>query len=94
MPEGCATILWKDSGLAEQAAESLKLTSDDLIQFELVDEIVKEPPGGAHRNHRLAASILRRALRRHLSELDCFSPDEIIKQREQKFRKIGRFKEE
>jgi acetyl-CoA carboxylase carboxyl transferase subunit alpha len=94
MPEGCASILYRDSALAEQAAEALKLTARDLMEFKIIDELVKEPPGGAHRNHKMAASILRRALRRHLNELLCFSPAELIKQREQKFRNFGRFMEE
>lgn len=94
MPEGCASILYRDSGMAEEAAESLKLTALDLLEFKIVDEIVKEPPGGAHRNHSWAASILRRAIRRHLGELLCFSPEEIIKQREQKFRNFGPFVED
>ncbi len=93
MPEGCASILYRDSGLAAQAAESLKLAAKDLKEYELIDEIVKEPPGGAHRNHQMAASILRRVIRRHLAELICFSPQELIKQREQKFRNFGQYME-
>ncbi len=90
-PEGCAAILWRDSNKAEQAADALQLTADDLLRLGVTDEIVKEPPGGAHTNHSLAASILRRALRRHLRELSYFSPSELIKQRDQKFRNMGQF---
>lgn len=90
-PEGCAAILWKDSNKAEQAAEALQLTANDLLSLGAVDEIVKEPSGGAHTNSRLAASILRRRLRRHLHELSYFSPAELIKQRDQKFRNMGQF---
>jgi acetyl-CoA carboxylase carboxyl transferase subunit alpha len=90
-PEGCAAILWKDSNQAEQAADALQLTANDLLHLGAVDEIVKEPSGGAHTNHRLAAAVLRRKLRRHLNELCYFSPTELIKQRDQKFRNMGQF---
>jgi len=61
-PEGCAAILWKDSALADQAAESLKLTADELLAERLIDAIVEEPPGGGHIDHDLAADLLDKAL--------------------------------
>ncbi|VAX15041.1 Acetyl-coenzyme A carboxyl transferase alpha chain [hydrothermal vent metagenome] len=90
-PEGCAAILWKSSEKVEEAAEALRLTAQDLLQFGLIDEIVKEPLGGAHRNPRVSGSILRRALRRNLNELCQMSPEELQKQRREKFRNMGSF---
>jgi len=71
----------------------LNLTSADLLRLEVIDEIVKEPPGGAHRDHKLMASILRRVLRRHLKELEQKTPDELIKDRHEKFQNMGSFTE-
>lgn len=90
-PEGCAAILWKSSEKVEEAAEALRLTAKDILEFGLIDEIVKEPLGGAHRNHKLAGSILRRVLRRNLNELCQMSPEELQKQRREKFRDMGSF---
>ncbi len=91
-PEGCASILWRDSGKAHLAAEALKLTAFDLKELGVIDEIVKEPIGGAHRNHRLAASILRRAIRRNLFNLLKKDIDSLLEERYQKYRNIGVFK--
>ena len=93
-PEGCAAILWKDPKKVQEAADSLLLTSDDLIKLKVIDEIVKEPPGGAHRNHKKMASILRRVLRRHLKELGELKPDELISHRYEKFQNMGSFLEQ
>ena len=93
-PEGCAAILWKDPKKVQEAADSLLLTSDDLIKLKVIDEIVKEPPGGAHRNHKKMASILRRVLRRHLKELGELKPDELISHRYKKFQNMGSFLEQ
>ena len=68
-PEGCAAILWRDSGRKVEAAEALKLTAPDLLRLGLIDEIVPEPAGGAHTNHDLAAALLDTALARALSEV-------------------------
>jgi acetyl-CoA carboxylase carboxyl transferase subunit alpha len=93
-PEGCAAILWRDDrSRAPEAAETLKMSAADALGFGLIDEIVREPLGGAHRNHRWAANLLRRALRRSLAELSGLSSDELVRQREQKFRNMGRFTE-
>ena len=92
-PEGCAAILWKDQSKIVEAADSLALAAEDLLQQGLVDEIVREPVGGAHRNHKLMAHILRRVLRRHLAELEKMTPQEIVEDRRKKFRRMGPFME-
>jgi acetyl-CoA carboxylase carboxyl transferase subunit alpha len=93
-PEGCAAILWKDGGKGKVAAESLKLTAPDLYRLGVIDEIVKEPLGGAHRNPRKAAEDLKEAVERHLSDLEKMDSDELLKLRYEKFRKMGSFIEE
>ncbi len=93
-PEGCAAILWKDQTKVEEAAEAMALTSWDMHSNGLVDEVVREPVGGAHRDPTLAAHILRRALRRNLAELERLSENEVVRQRRDKFRKMGRFMEQ
>jgi len=93
-PEACAAILWRDDrSRAPEAAETLKMSAGDALGFGLIDEIVREPLGGAHRNHRWAANLLRRALRRGLAGLAGLSGDELVRQREEKFRNMGRFTE-
>ncbi|HWP47181.1 MAG TPA: acetyl-CoA carboxylase carboxyltransferase subunit alpha [Candidatus Limnocylindrales bacterium] len=92
-PEGCAAILWEDQTKAPEAAERLCLTANHLMALGVIDEIVKEPLGGAHKNHDEMASILREALKRHLKELDLFTPEELVEQRYQKFRAMGVFEE-
>ncbi|MBU2591764.1 MAG: acetyl-CoA carboxylase carboxyltransferase subunit alpha [Nitrospinae bacterium] len=92
-PEGCAAILWDDCTMIEKAAETLRLTSKDILELGVIDEIVKEPIGGAHRDPVLAASILRRAIRRHLNELRKIDPKEMVAQRKKKFRNMGVFEE-
>jgi len=92
-PEGCAAILWKERRKAPDAAQALKLTAKDLLNLEIVDEVIPEPLGGAHRNPRETADNLKEAVLRHLKELTKLSLDELSKLRYQKFRKIGIFKE-
>ena len=93
-PEGCAAILWKDGSKAPEAAEILKLTAQDLKKMDICDEIIKEPSGGAHRDHALAAKNLEAALKKHLDELSMLSPDELADSRYNKFRAMGFFTEE
>lgn len=88
-PEGCAAILWKSSEKTREAAEALCLTAQNLKDFGFIDEIIKEPLGGAHKNYDRTASILRRVLRRHLNQLSSLSPDELIRQRLEKYRYAG-----
>ena len=88
-PEGCASILWEDKNKTGQAAEALCLTANHLLKFEVINQIVREPLGGAHRNHKQAAIRLKKALRKNLTELIEINPDELIRLREEKFRKVG-----
>lgn len=92
-PEGCASILWRDASKAEQAAEALKLTADDLKELRVVDEILPEPLGGAHRNPEETAKSLREALRRHLAELRGIPLEELIRRRGDRYRRVGAFAE-
>jgi acetyl-CoA carboxylase carboxyl transferase subunit alpha len=92
-PEGCAAILWSDGTKGEQAAEALKLAARDLKELEVIDEIVKEPVGGAHRDHAAIAKNLHEALSRHLKELKEIPAERLVEERYQKFRKMSRFVE-
>jgi acetyl-CoA carboxylase carboxyl transferase subunit alpha len=92
-PEACSAILWKDRKHAPEAAEALKLTAHDLIRLGVVDEIVPEPEGGAHRDHDLAAANLGAALRRNLKRALEIPIDNLLKERYAKFRKLGNFAE-
>jgi acetyl-CoA carboxylase carboxyl transferase subunit alpha len=89
-PEGCAAILWRDSARKVEAAEALKITAPDLIGLSLVDEVVKEPPGGAHTSPEQAAALVDDALWRHLSELMDQPAGTRLDTRYQKFRAMGR----
>jgi acetyl-CoA carboxylase carboxyl transferase subunit alpha len=93
-PEACSAILWKDRRHAPEAAEALKLTAQDLMGLGVVDEIVPEPEGGAHRDPDLAAANLGTALRQNLERLSALSMDDLMSQRYEKFRKLGKFSEE
>jgi acetyl-CoA carboxylase carboxyl transferase subunit alpha len=90
-PEGCASIMWRDSTKAEVAAEALKITAPDLLELKLIDEIVQEPEGGAHTDHVAAAKLLDPVLLRTLEELSHLSPDQLVDRRYHKFRSMGRF---
>jgi acetyl-CoA carboxylase carboxyl transferase subunit alpha len=92
-PESCAAIIWRDEKLAPKAAEALHLTAQDAYQFGVIDEIIPEPLGGAHRNPLEAALNVKEALLRHLAELKQMSPDELREQRYRKFRSMGVFAE-
>ena len=90
-PEGCAAILWRDGAEAPRAAEALKLTSADLKALNIVDRIVPEPLGGAHRDPDEAAALLGKALRESLAQLSSLSAEELRNQRYDKFRALGVF---
>jgi acetyl-CoA carboxylase carboxyl transferase subunit alpha len=92
-PEACSAILWKDRRHAAEAAEALKLTAQDLIGLGVVDEIVPEPEGGAHRDHDLAAANLGTALRQNLERITAQPLEELLQQRYEKFRKLGKYTE-
>ena len=88
-PEGCAAILWGDAGRAEEAAAHLKLTSDDLVGFGIVDEIVEEPLGGAHRDPERFVGRVLVAVEAALGRLERLSPDDLLAARREKYRRIG-----
>jgi acetyl-CoA carboxylase carboxyl transferase subunit alpha len=90
-PESCASIIYRDSGKAESAAASLRLTAEDLLELGLIDHIVPEPAGGAQEDPALAAENLRLHLRRHLTELTAMKGPELISHRYEKFRKMGNY---
>ncbi|HLG05373.1 MAG TPA: acetyl-CoA carboxylase carboxyltransferase subunit alpha [Gemmatimonadales bacterium] len=92
-PEGCAAILWKDATQRERAAEALKLTPPDLIRFNIIDEIIPEPLGGAHQDPEAAGQALQEALLRHLGELRKVRPDKLVRRREGKYAAMGVFTE-
>jgi acetyl-CoA carboxylase carboxyl transferase subunit alpha len=90
-PESCASIIYRDSGQAERAAGSLRLTAEDLIGFELIDGIVPEPPGGAQEDWDLAAASLKDEIRKRLDELTPLTPEQLVEHRCAKFRRMGNF---
>jgi hypothetical protein len=92
-PEGCAAILWNNGAKASEAAELLKLTSQDLYHMQVIDEVVEEPIGGAHRDPRRAAELLKDAILRNLAEVRGIAPAELVKLRYDKFRKLGMYDE-
>jgi len=90
-PEGCAAILWKDSGKADRAAEGLRLTAQDLAAEKIVDEIISEPGEGAHSDYDQAARFLDAALSARLAEASSFTQEERLTKRHQKLRQFGRW---
>jgi acetyl-CoA carboxylase carboxyl transferase subunit alpha len=100
-PEGCASILWKDQSQVEVAAAQMKMTAEDLRSLGVVDEVLTEPPGGAHHDYDAAAALLGTAIARHLRELSMDAaaggaatlPSELLDRRYAKYRAIGRFTE-
>ncbi|HIE35747.1 MAG TPA: acetyl-CoA carboxylase carboxyltransferase subunit alpha [Candidatus Omnitrophica bacterium] len=92
-PEGCAAILWKDASKKDEAAEVLKLTASDLLKLGVVDEIIPEPEGGAHRNYEEAADNLKKYILKNLEKVSKIEIEEFLKIRYEKYRKIGVFKE-
>ena len=92
-PEACSSILYRDPTRADKTAEALKLTAPDLLAWSVIDEVIREAPGGAHRDSARTAENLRGALRRHLAHLRELSPSELIEDRHKKFRAMGAFEE-
>jgi acetyl-CoA carboxylase carboxyl transferase subunit alpha len=92
-PEGCAAILWKDASQRERAADALKLTAQDLLRFKLVDEIIKEPMGGAHLDPDATGEALREALIRHVNELRKVRPEKLVRRRADKYGAMGAYTE-
>ncbi len=92
-PEGCASILFRDASRAEEAAEAMKISAPDLKELGIIDEIVREPAGGAHRDPAGAARNVKDAILRHLSELEESSGDELVRARLDKFMAMGEYRE-
>jgi acetyl-CoA carboxylase carboxyl transferase subunit alpha len=88
-PEGCASILWRDTAQAETAAEMMKITAPDLKKFGVADRIIPEPPGGAHRDHKAAADAVKAAIVESLSMLRPLPIPQLLDRRYNKFREIG-----
>jgi len=91
-PNGCASILWRDQSKAPEAAKALKLTPKELLKMQIIDEIIEEPTGGAHRNKKQAILSTKRVLIKYLDEFKKYTREEIFKQRNEKFLNIGKLK--
>mgnify|MGYP000537947307 FL=1 len=89
-PEGCASILWRSINHSEKAAENLKLTAQDLFELDVIDEIIKEPIGGAHRNINETCELIKECLLRFSREFENMTSDEIVLHREKKYLEIGK----
>jgi len=90
-PEGAAAILWKHRRHAPEAAVALKLCAGDLKELNLIDEVIPEPMGGAHRDHEQAIAVLKKTVLKHLRELSRIPVEELLAQRYEKFRKVGEY---
>jgi acetyl-CoA carboxylase carboxyl transferase subunit alpha len=90
-PEGAAAIIWKDASQAQRAAESMKITAPDLLEMEIIDGIIPEPRGGAHHDLEQQALSIKETLEKALAELNALTPEQLISQRYEKFRKIGEY---
>jgi acetyl-CoA carboxylase carboxyl transferase subunit alpha len=94
--EGCAAILWKDGKspeMRERAATALRITAPDLFELKVVDEIIPEPPGGAHADHQVVATNVHDTILRHIDELRRIKPDKLVRRRREKFLRMGQFLE-
>ena len=91
-PEGCATILWRDPKKMLDAAKAMKLSAKDLLELEVIDEIIPEPTGGAHRDKDLILRNIKNALNQNLENFNLMSPEEVFDSRKNKFLRIGRSK--
>jgi len=92
-PEGCASILWKSAAKAEEAAEAMRITAQNLSEFELVDEVLKEPLGAAHRKPSDMAEVIRNAILKHLGDLDGMDKDALVAERRRRIAGFGRYKD-
>jgi acetyl-CoA carboxylase carboxyl transferase subunit alpha len=88
-PEGCAAILWKTAAKTPEAAQALKMTAKDLYAFGIVDEILEEPLGGAHRNPQEMSQTMKQAILKAIDEFASYSGCDLIRHRQEKFRQIG-----
>ena len=92
-PEGCASILWKSADKAEDAAEAMRITASSLNEFGLVDAVLEEPLGGAHRNPKAMADVICNAVLKSIDEVEGLSIEELLEQRQQRLASFGKFKE-
>ncbi len=92
-PEGCASILWKSAEKAEDAAEAMRITADNLAEFGLVDNVLEEPLGGAHRDPKAMAQVIRNAVLEAIEELGQLSTEQLLEKRQQRLASFGQFKE-
>jgi acetyl-CoA carboxylase carboxyl transferase subunit alpha len=90
-PESCSSILYRDATKAQKSAEALKLTAKDLASFGIIDEVIPEAPGGAHRDSQKTGENIQAALRKHLAELSAMSPEDLVRDRYEKFRAMGAY---
>jgi acetyl-CoA carboxylase carboxyl transferase subunit alpha len=90
-PEGCASIMWRDASKRELAAEALRITAQDMVQFGIIDVVVPEPPGGAHTDPKAAAELLSAELQKQLRELKGMALEQLLAARYEKFRKMAQF---
>jgi acetyl-CoA carboxylase carboxyl transferase subunit alpha len=92
-PEGCASILWKSADKAEEAADAMRITAESLNGFGLIDEVLPEPLGAAHRDPEASAEVIRNAMLKHLADLDQLDTDQLLEQRQRRLAGFGHFKE-
>jgi acetyl-CoA carboxylase carboxyl transferase subunit alpha len=92
-PEGCASILWKSAERAEDAAEAMRITADSLSGFGLVDEVLPEPLGGAHRDPSATAEVVRNAILQNLDQLEKLDSEQLLAERQRRLADVGQYKE-
>ena len=90
-PEGCASILWRDNNKSELAADSLGITAEILKKHNIIEEVISEPIGGAHRDHSIIIKNVENAIAKHLKEIKSYSQDQLLISRQEKFIQYGRF---
>ena len=92
-PEGCASILWKSAEKAEDAAEAMRITAESLNGFGLIDEVLPEPLGAAHRDPGATAEVIRNALLKYLTDVEQLGVDQLLEQRQRRLAGFGQYKE-
>ena len=90
-PEGCASILWRDASYSAQAAEAMKITAKSLLELGVIDEIIPEPPGGAHADYVETAEAIKPAILKYLKKFAQWSPSKIVSRRFDKYAAMGKF---
>ena len=92
-PEGCAAILWRENSKTPSAAEALKLTAPELLELGIIDGMIPEPLGGAHRDPQRAADEIKKTILQNIEELSKFTPEELVNARYNKYRNMGAYRE-